>query len=118
MLLVPALPALYGTLDKALLHFRRYDRDGLQRLVDRGRVRRARDLTYRNLFGGSAGGSTGGVLKRNHLPGGQSRLFDLFVPILRRIEPESPSKGLSVIAIALKPATATASGAAQLSSAS
>ena len=32
VLLVPALPALYGTLDVALHHFRRYDKDALAKL--------------------------------------------------------------------------------------
>jgi hypothetical protein len=37
------------------------------------------------------------------MPGNQSRLFDLAVPILRRIEPRNPGKGLSLVAIAQKP---------------
>ena len=37
-LLVPAMPALYGTLDEHLHHFRRYDREPL-RTADRGRLR-------------------------------------------------------------------------------
>jgi glycosyltransferase involved in cell wall biosynthesis/phospholipid N-methyltransferase len=117
VLFVPADQKLFGTMDTQVGHFRRYDREGLQRIIEAAGFI-SEKVTYRNIFGRFGWWLNGRVLKRNHLPGGQSRLFDLFVPILRRIEPESPSKGLSLIAIAQKPATATASGAAQLSSAS
>jgi glycosyltransferase involved in cell wall biosynthesis/phospholipid N-methyltransferase len=104
VLFVPADQKLFGTMDTQVGHFRRYSREELQRLIEAaGFV--SEKVTYRNVFGRFGWWLNGRVLKRNHLPGGQSRIFDLFVPILRRLEPESPSKGLSVIAIGLKPAT-------------
>jgi hypothetical protein len=37
------------------------------------------------------------------VPSGQSRVFDLFVPLLRFLEGKNPRKGLSLIAVAHKP---------------
>jgi SAM-dependent methyltransferase len=108
VLFVPADQKLFGTMDTQVGHFRRYEREGLQRLIEAAGFI-SEKVTYRNIFGRFGWWLNGRVLKRNHLPGGQSRLFDLFVPILRRIEPESPSKGLSLIAIAQKPASGAAS---------
>jgi glycosyltransferase involved in cell wall biosynthesis/phospholipid N-methyltransferase len=108
VLFVPADQKLFGTMDTQVGHFRRYDRDGLQRIIEAAGFI-SEKVTYRNVFGRFGWWLNGRVLKRNHLPGGQSRLFDLFVPILRRIEPESPSKGLSLIAIAQKPVAGAAS---------
>ena len=64
-------------------------------------------MTYLNIFGRFGWWLNGRVLKRTHLPGGQSRLFDLFVPILRRLEPKNPSRGLSLIAVGTKPLAST-----------
>jgi glycosyltransferase involved in cell wall biosynthesis/phospholipid N-methyltransferase len=108
VLFVPADQKLFGTMDTQVGHFRRYEREGLQRLIEAAGFI-SEKVTYRNIFGRFGWWLNGRVLKRNHLPSGQSRLFDLFVPILRRIEPESPSKGLSLIAIAQKPVAGAAS---------
>ena len=107
-LFVPADQKLFGTIDTQVGHFRRYSREELQRIIEAaGFV--TEKLTYQNVFGRFGWWLNGRVLKRTHLPAGQSRIFDLAVPILRRIEPENPRNGLSLIAIAMKPATAAAS---------
>ena len=104
-LFVPADQKLFGTMDTQVGHFRRYSREDLQRLIEAaGFV--IDKITYQNILGRFGWWLNGRVLKRAHLPGGQSRLFDLFVPILRRLEPENPSKGLSLIAVARKPLAA------------
>jgi glycosyltransferase involved in cell wall biosynthesis len=107
-LFVPADQKLFGTMDTQVGHFRRYSREELQRLVEAaGFV--TEKITYQNVFGRFGWWLNGRILKRTHLPAGQSRLFDLAVPILRRLEPKNPRKGLSLIAVATKPMTATAS---------
>ncbi len=101
-LFVPADQKLFGTMDTQVGHFRRYSREELQRLMEAaGFV--TEKMTYQNIFGRFGWWLNGRVLKRAHLPGGQSRLFDLAVPILRRLEPKNPSKGLSLIAVGMKP---------------
>jgi glycosyltransferase involved in cell wall biosynthesis len=101
-LFVPADQKLFGTIDTQVGHFRRYSREELQRLVEAaGFV--TEKITYQNIFGRFGWWLNGRILKRTHLPSGQSRLFDLFVPILRRLEPKNPSRGLSLIAVGMKP---------------
>jgi 2-polyprenyl-3-methyl-5-hydroxy-6-metoxy-1,4-benzoquinol methylase len=101
-LFVPADQKLFGTMDTQVGHFRRYSREELQRVIEAaGFV--TEKLVYQNIFGRFGWWLNGRVLKRTHLPAGQSRLFDLAVPILRRIEPKNPGKGLSLIAVATKP---------------
>ncbi|MFL6246832.1 MAG: glycosyltransferase [Thermoanaerobaculia bacterium] len=104
-LFVPADQKLFGTMDTQVGHFRRYSREELQRLIEAaGFV--TEKMTYQNIFGRFGWWLNGRVLKRTHLPAGQSRLFDLAVPILRRLEPKNPSRGLSLIAVGQKPVTA------------
>ncbi|HEX6642998.1 MAG TPA: glycosyltransferase, partial [Thermoanaerobaculia bacterium] len=89
-LFVPADQKLFGTMDTQVGHFRRYSREELQRVIEAaGFV--TEKLVYQNIFGRFGWWLNGRVLKRTHLPAGQSRIFDLAVPILRRIEPKNPS---------------------------
>jgi glycosyltransferase involved in cell wall biosynthesis len=107
-LFVPADQKLFGTIDTQVGHFRRYSREELQQLMEAAGFAMEK-ITYQNIFGRFGWWLNGRVLKRAHLPAGQSRIFDLFVPILRRLEPKNPSRGLSLIAIGVKPASAAVS---------
>jgi glycosyltransferase involved in cell wall biosynthesis len=102
-LFVPADQKLFGTMDTQVGHFRRYSREDLQQVIEAAGFVMEK-ITYQNIFGRFGWWFNGRVLKRKHVPGGQSRIFDLAVPILRRVEPKNPSKGLSLIAVATKPA--------------
>ena len=101
VLLVPALPALYGTLDKALLHFRRYDRDALQRLVT-GAGFDVREIRYLNRLGVAGWWLNSRVLKRTVLPKGQLAAFKWLMPLLKREETHAPSFGMSLLVLATK----------------
>ncbi len=101
VLLVPALPALYGTLDRALLHFRRYDRTGLARLVteagfDVGEIRFLNRLAVAGWWLNSR------VLGRTVLPKGQLAAFKWLMPLLKREETKPPRFGLSLLVLATK----------------
>ncbi len=109
-LFVPADQKLFGTMDTQVGHFRRYAREELRSLLE-GAGFVTEKITYQNIFGRFGWWLNGRVLKRTHLPSGQSRLFDFFVPILRKLEPENPSRGLSLIAIATKPAAVASDSA-------
>jgi SAM-dependent methyltransferase len=102
VLFVPADQKLFGTMDTQVGHHRRYSRESLARVMENAGFT-AEMMTYRNVFGRFGWWLNGRVLKRTHLPGGQSRLFDWFVPLLKRLEPANPRKGLSLIAVATKP---------------
>jgi glycosyltransferase involved in cell wall biosynthesis len=101
VVLVPNLPALYGTLDRRLDHKRRYDSDSLARLlaahgfaVDRMESFNKAALlpwwAYSKVFG--AGRISKLVLK----------IFDKSVWLLRRLDAVMPWPGLSLMAVAHK----------------
>jgi SAM-dependent methyltransferase len=98
VLLVPALPAIYGTLDDALGHFRRYTPTELRRKYAAAGFR-MEHLEYFNLAGVPGWWLTGRVLKRELIPTGSLRWYDALVPLFR-LERWLPWRiGQSLIAI-------------------
>ncbi len=99
---VPALTRLYGTLDVALGHHRRYERDELlEKLESSGfRVRWCRWI---NLFGIVGWVLSGKILKHRVLSPSMVSLYDKLVPILRHEErfPLSFATNLTVVAEAI-----------------
>ena len=103
ILLVPALPVLYGTLDEALGHHRRYTRAELGTKFDAARFR-LRHIEYFNLGGVPGWWFTGRVLRRRVIPAASFRLYDALVPLFR-LERLLPWRvGQSLIAIGERPA--------------
>lgn len=102
VLLVPALPSIYGTLDRALGHHRRYGRRDLARRLERAGFTVAH-TEYFNLAGIPGWWFTGRVLRRELIPQGSLSLFDALVPLFRleRFLPWHP--GQSLIAIGVRP---------------
>ena len=98
VLLVPALPALYGTIDRALGHHRRYKRSDLAtRLAATGF--RVAHIEYFNLAGIPGWWWAGRVLRRQTIPAGSLKLYDALVPLFR-LERLLPWRvGQSLIAI-------------------
>lgn len=98
VLLVPALQALYGTIDRALGHHRRYNRDGLADLL-RATGYTLAHIEYFNLAGIPGWWWAGRVLRRETIPGGSLKLYDALVPLFR-LERFIPWRvGQSLIAI-------------------
>jgi len=111
LLFVPALPALFGTLDRAFEHFRRYTRPVLRaRLADAGLE--PREVSYVNLPGVAAWWLSGKVLRKTTVSARDARLYDRWViPWVRAVERRwSPPLGQSLIAIARKPGAAKGKG--------
>lgn len=102
VLLVPALPSIYGTLDRALGHYRRYGRgDLMRRFRDAGF--RVPHTEYFNLGGIPGWWFTGRVLRRELIPQGSLRLYDALVPLFR-LERFLPWRvGQSLIAVGERP---------------
>ena len=98
VLLVPAWPALYGTLDRALGHYRRYTRAGLRRVFAQAGLT-LRHMESFNLAGMPGWWFVGRVLRSTLIPTGSLRLYDALVPLFRleRFLPWRP--GQSLIAI-------------------
>jgi glycosyltransferase involved in cell wall biosynthesis len=101
VLLVPAMSALFGSLDIHLNHFRRYDRTGLLDLVTRAGfdVQTVRYLNRPGVFGWWLNSR---VLRRRVLPRGQLAAFGLIQPLLKLEENGNPSFGMSLLVLALK----------------
>lgn len=101
LLFVPALPALFGTLDEAFEHFRRYTRAGLGRLV-RDAGFQVDDLHYVNLPGVLAWWVSGRLLRRRTVTASDARLYDRWaIPLVRAVESRwRPPLGQSLLLIA------------------
>jgi SAM-dependent methyltransferase len=107
LLLVPACPSIFGSLDRAFDHFRRYTRSGLRASLLAAGFE-IETTHYLNMVGVAAWFLSGRVLRRTTLGRGQVRFYDRWViPVVRRLESVIPVPiGQSVIAIARKPVTA------------
>lgn len=103
LLFVPALPALYGTLDEAFEHVRRYTRAGLDGRL-RGAGFRPVRLHYTNLPGVAAWWLSGRVLRRRTVTARDAKLYDRWITpwtsALERVW--TPPLGQSLIAVARK----------------
>jgi 2-polyprenyl-3-methyl-5-hydroxy-6-metoxy-1,4-benzoquinol methylase len=103
VLLVPAFPFLYGTVDRSLDHYRRYTRPDLtSKLRDAGF--QIEKTFYMNIIGMAGWFLNNRILKRSEESGDQIVFFDRFIaPWAERIEQViQPPVGLSLIAIARK----------------
>lgn len=100
ILLVPAFKAIYGTMDKADDHFRRYDKSMARtRLEEIGfKIKR---MHYMNMPGFFGWFFNGRILKREVLPANQLATFDKIVPLVAGLEKLiRPPFGQSLLVIA------------------
>jgi glycosyltransferase involved in cell wall biosynthesis len=102
VLLVPALRALYGSLDRALAHRRRYAREELL-----AKLRRAgfevEDSWFFNLLGVAGWYLNSRLLRRTTFPPVQLALYDRLVPLFRLESRFRLPVGMSLIAVGRKP---------------
>lgn len=102
VLLVPAVPFLYGTLDRALGHYRRYTPALLRQRYAEASLR-PRRIEYFNLAGMPGWWFVGKVLRREVIPQSSLRFYDRLVPLFR-LERLLPWRlGQSLIAIGERP---------------
>ncbi len=101
VLIVPALARLYGTLDKHLHHFRRYEKAELEQKVGAAgfRIEDCRFLNRPGIVGWYVNGK---ILRRRVLPAGQLAAFRIMLPLLERENANPPATGMSLLAIARK----------------
>lgn len=104
LLFVPALPAIFGSLDVAFEHHRRYTRQSLSRAIEGAGWDTVR-ISYMNFPGIAAWYVAGRILRRASITAGNTRTYDRFiVPIVSRIETlVEPPVGSNLLAIARKP---------------
>ena len=102
---VPALPALYGTLDVAFDHVRRYRRAELgQKLQEAGF--KVEKLRYLDSAGIAVWWFVGRILKKRRIDGSNAKLYDLLaVPVLRYLERQvTLPLGKSLVAVGVRAA--------------
>ena len=104
LLFVPALPAIFGTLDVAFEHHRRYTRATLRKVIEQAGWKPTR-ISYMNMPGIAAWFTAGRILRKNSIAARDAKTYDrLVVPWLSKLESiVEPPIGSNLIAIAAKP---------------
>jgi SAM-dependent methyltransferase len=100
IILVPQDQSIYGTLDKVLGHYRRYSASDLRARMEQAGFRVERILEF-NRVTRPGWYVNGRILRRRTFGAAQLRLFDLLVPLWKRIDHSLPWPAVSVIAIAV-----------------
>jgi len=103
VLLVPALRPLYGSLDRALEHRRRYQHGELHEKLVRAGFDVERSWFF-NLLGVAGWYLNSRVLRRSTFPPVQLALYDRLVPLLRLESRFRLPFGMSLVTVARKPA--------------
>ena len=100
VIFVPAVPAIYGSLDRGLSHYRRYSARQLCETIEQAGLV-LKDIRYCNFIGMFGWWFYSRVARRKVLPRLQVRLFDFIVPYLSWIEDRvTPPIGQSLLAVA------------------
>jgi SAM-dependent methyltransferase len=98
VILVPALPALFGSLDRELGHQRRYTKKSLRALMEQAGFR-VQHVFYFNLVGTLGWWVNARLRQAPRIPLQQLRYFNRLVPVLRWEDHMSLPFGQSVIAV-------------------
>jgi SAM-dependent methyltransferase len=101
VILVPHDQRIFGTLDQALGHYRRYSREELRGKMQQAGFQVERILDF-NRVSRYPWYISGRILRRTALSPFQLRIFDRFVGLWRRIDPYLPWPATSIIAIGRK----------------
>ena len=101
IILAPNCRWLYGTIDRGIDHYRRYDRSELKTKMERA------GFVVEEIFGLNRVAPpfwffNGRILNRTSVPAAQVRFFDRLVPLVRLVDRLLPFPPLSIIAIGRK----------------
>ena len=99
LLYVPALPWLYGTLDRGLQHHRRYARQPLENLLAETGWN-VLHQSWMNVLGIPGWFLNSRILGRKILPTRQVGLYDKLTPLFRMEEHLRPRIGMSLVVVA------------------
>jgi len=102
VLLVPNDPAVYGALDEALGHYRRYTREHVAALLAGAGYEIETMLSF-NRISRPGWKFTGQVIKAKTVSRAALKIFDKFVWLWRRVDRKLPWEPTSIIAIARRP---------------
>lgn len=106
LLFVPALPLLFGSLDEAVQHKRRYTPAMLRRLLSATNLRVVK-LNYFDVAGLIPWLVAGRILRLRTLGGSPAQIYDRFVvPVSERFERRfTPPIGKNLLCVAVRPTT-------------
>jgi len=100
--IVPAHPWLYGSIDRAIGHLRRYDKASMAAALTRAHLVPVMQK-YINLAGALGWFVNSRLLRKSVPPTDQLKAFNRMVPLLRRLEQAIPVPvGISLLTIARK----------------
>src|SRR5262245_25199419 len=102
VLVIPAIKALYGEIDRAIHHHRRYSRDEMRQKLQSAGLE-VEHLGFFNMIGVPGWWLNARVLRRRTVPGFQARVNDLLVPLLRAEKLVGPPFGMSLLAVGRVP---------------
>ncbi len=101
---VPAHPWLYGSMDRALGHHRRYTRRGLDELLEAGGVHLARRARPLYALGIPGWWWFGRVVRTLHVPASSVQVANLLARVSRAAESVLPAPvGLTLVAVGVSP---------------
>jgi SAM-dependent methyltransferase len=101
LLFVPAIPGIFGSLDRALDHYRRYTKKDLSAKICEAGFR-IEKIRYFNFVGVATWFAAGRLLNKNTVRASEVRFYDRWiVPVSSRIERRwEPPMGQSLLAVA------------------
>jgi SAM-dependent methyltransferase len=100
--LVPAHQWLYNGIDRALEHYKRYDRKSLSSLMHEYGT--PVKTFYFNAMGIPAWWVSGAIFRQKTIPAGEMKLYNTFVPLFRLVDVICGARiGLSVVGVIQKP---------------
>jgi glycosyltransferase involved in cell wall biosynthesis len=98
VLIIPALRRLYGAIDEAIGHYRRYTRHEIEeKLREAGLA--VEHVSYFNVIGIAGWYLNAVILRRRSVPGLQARMNDRLTPLLRLERRLHPPVGMSLLAV-------------------
>jgi SAM-dependent methyltransferase len=102
LILVPAYPKLFNSIDLSLQHFRRYKKNELESLLTKNGMKIEKSFFF-NSLGIAAWWLTGVIFRRQRIVNRQMTAYDYLVPLAKMMDKILGSKiGLSVISVAVK----------------
>jgi SAM-dependent methyltransferase len=102
VILVPAIPALFNSLDRELGHFRRYTPGGLRELLESAGLR-STGVRYLNAAAIPGWWFSGNLLHRKNISASQLYWYNRLVPIFRILDRlVCPFTGISLISVGIK----------------
>jgi 2-polyprenyl-3-methyl-5-hydroxy-6-metoxy-1,4-benzoquinol methylase len=98
VLIIPAVKGIYGEIDRAIHHYRRYSRNEIEEKLHAAGLE-VEHLSYFNMLGVPGWWLNAVVLRRRAVPGFQAKLNDWLVPWLRIERGFGPPVGMSLLAV-------------------